>query len=60
MSHSLCVVRHWAMISELMVIGLAEVYVSFLEYDKIGGIQEMDKGILRIGSCCSFNLTLPE
>lgn len=60
MSHSLCVVRRWATISKLMVIGLAEVYISFLECDKIGRIQEMGKGILRMGPCSSFNFTLPD
>lgn len=44
MSHSLCVVRRWAMISKLMVTGLVEAYISFVECDKTGGIQEMDKG----------------
>ena len=48
------------MISKLMVIGLGEVYISFLECEKIGGIQEMNKGLLRMGPHSQFNSTHPD
>lgn len=48
------------MISKLMVIGLVEVYISFPECEKIGGIQEMNKRLLRMGPRSQFNSTHPE
>ena len=47
------------MISKLMVIGLVEVYISFHGYEKIGGTQETNKGLLRTGSRNQFNSTHP-
>ena len=60
MSHGPCLVRHWVMISKLMVIGLVEVYISFLGYEKIGGTQETNKGLLRMGSHNQFNSNHPD
>lgn len=60
MSHSLGAVRHWVMISKLMVIQLAEVYLSILECDKIRGIQEIDKGLLSTEPCIEFSSIHPD
>lgn len=46
------------MISKLIVIGLAELYLSFLECGKIIGIQKMDIGLQRMGLYSQFKLTL--
>lgn len=43
------------MISKLIVIGLAEVYISFLECGKVVGMQKMNIGLQRMGLCSQFN-----
>lgn len=60
MSHSLCAVRHWVMISKLMV--LDEQRYIFLSWSvtKIGGIQETNKGLLIKGPYSQFNSTHPD